>query len=137
MPDSDALAVAIEAARAGGALALAAFRGRLEITSKGGQDIVTQVDTAAEAVICDRLAADFPADSILAEERGQQAGQTRYCWIIDPLDGTHNYAAQLPFWCVAVARYDQETGQPTVGVVYDPLHDELFAARRGGGAMLN
>src|SRR5215212_6549195 len=137
MPDSDALAVAIEAARAGGALALAAFRGRLEITSKGGQDIVTQIDTAAEAAICDLLAAAFPDDAILAEERGRQAGAARHCWIIDPLDGTHNYAAQLPFWCVSIARYDQEAGRPDLGVIYDPLHDELFAAVHGAGATLN
>jgi myo-inositol-1(or 4)-monophosphatase len=137
MPEPDPRTVAIAAAREAGALARAAFRGRREITSKGGQDIVTEIDHAAEAAICARLAAAFPADAILAEERGSQGGRARYCWVIDPLDGTHNYAAQLPFWCLSIARYDQEAGRPEVGVIYDPLHDELFAAGRGGGAMLN
>jgi myo-inositol-1(or 4)-monophosphatase len=137
MPDQDPRTVAIAAAREAGALARAAFRGRREITSKGGQDIVTEIDHAAEAAICARLAAAFPDDAILAEERGRQGADARYCWIIDPLDGTHNYAAQLPFWCIAIARYDQQAGQPTVGVIYDPLHDELFAAGRGAGATLN
>src|SRR5262249_16784730 len=137
MPTPDPLTLAGAAAREAGALARAAFRGTLQVTSKGGQDIVTQVDTAAEAAICARLRAAFPQDAILAEEGGGGAGTARYCWIIDPLDGTHNYAAQLPFWCVAIARYDQEADQPAIGVIYDPLHDELFAARRGAGATLN
>ena len=137
MPEHDPRTVAIAAAHEAGALARAAFRGRREIMSKGGQDIVTEIDHAAEAVICARLTAAFPDDALLAEERGRQGGNARYCWIIDPLDGTHNYAAQLPFWCVAIARYDQEAGRPTVGVIYDPLHEELFTAVRGGGATLN
>ena len=137
MGEPDPLQVAVEAAREAGALALGAFRGRLEISSKGGSDIVTQIDTASEAAICARLAAAFPGDAILAEERGRQGGDAAFGWVIDPLDGTHNYAAQLPFWCVSIARVDQATGRPEIGVVYDPLHDELFAAWRGGGATLN
>jgi myo-inositol-1(or 4)-monophosphatase len=137
MSDADALLVATAAAREAGALARDAFRSPLEIASKGEQDIVTQVDHAAEALICDLVQAAFPADAILAEERGQQDGTSGYCWIIDPLDGTHNYAAQLPFWCISIARYDERAQHPEVGVIYDPLHDELFAAVRGEGATLN
>ncbi len=137
MTEPDAMLIATAAAREAGALARASFRGTLQISSKGGQDIVTEVDHATEALICDLVRAAFPADAILAEERGKQAGTSGYCWIIDPLDGTHNYAAQLPFWCISIARYDEHDGHPEIGVIYDPLHDELFAATRGGGATLN
>lgn len=137
MSESDALLIATAAAREAGALARAAFRQPRQITSKGGQDIVTEVDHASEALICDLVRAAFPADAILAEERGRQAGTSGYCWIVDPLDGTHNYAAQLPFWCISIARYNEQTQHPTVGVIYDPLHEELFAATQGGGATLN
>jgi myo-inositol-1(or 4)-monophosphatase len=137
MSEPDAMLIADAAAREAGALARDAFRRPLLVSPKGEKDIVTEVDHATEALICDVLQAAFPTDAILAEERGRREGTSGYCWIIDPLDGTHNYAAQLPFWCISIARYDERAQHPEVGVIYDPLHEELFAATQGGGATLN
>ncbi len=148
------LGVAEEAARAAGAVALQGFRTPLEIRSKGGSDIVTQYDNAAEEVAIAAVRAHFPTHSFLAEESGasdapQDAGSAMddlaegdpahraFRWIIDPIDGTHNYASQIPFWCVSVAVVDLATNAILVGVVYDPLHQELFAASLGKGATLN
>jgi myo-inositol-1(or 4)-monophosphatase len=148
------LEVAEEAARAAGAVALHGFRTALDIRSKGGSDIVTQYDNAAEEVAIATVRAHFPTHSFLAEESGssdapQDAGSAlddlseddpahrAFRWIIDPIDGTHNYAAQIPFWCVSVAVLDLATNSLLVGVVYDPLHQELFAASLGKGATLN
>ncbi len=132
-----ARAVALDAARAAGEIAHRAFLQPRVITAKGTNDIVTEVDVAAEEAIVQRIRAAFPDDGILAEERGRRAGGSPYLWIIDPLDGTHNYAAQLPFWCVSIARYNTATAQMELGVIADPLHDEVFVAERGAGATLN
>jgi myo-inositol-1(or 4)-monophosphatase len=148
------LAVAEEAARAAGAVALRGFRTPLEVRSKGGSDIVTQYDNAAEEVAIATVRTHFPTHSFLAEESGssdisQDAGSAvdalpdgdlahkAFRWLIDPIDGTHNYAAQIPFWCVSVAVVDLATNTILVGVVYDPLHQELFAATLGKSATLN
>ncbi|HEX6605958.1 MAG TPA: inositol monophosphatase family protein [Chloroflexia bacterium] len=128
---------AVEAATAAAAIAHEGFLAPRQITAKGHNDIVTEIDLAAEETICRALGAAFPADGILAEERGQSAGDSPYLWIIDPLDGTHNYANQLPFWCVSIARYNSETRQVELGVIADPLHGETYVAERGQGATLN
>jgi myo-inositol-1(or 4)-monophosphatase len=137
---AELLPVAEEAARAAGIVALQGFRGQLDIRSKGGQDIVTQYDTAAEEAALAVITAHFPDHAILAEESGASShppGSSPYLWAIDPIDGTHNYAMQLPFWCSSVAVLDAESGQVRAGVVYDPLHGEIFSAVEGGGAQLN
>jgi myo-inositol-1(or 4)-monophosphatase len=137
------LAVAEETARAAGGVALEGFRGVMEVRSKGGKDIVTEYDTAAEEAALRVIRLRFPDHAILAEESGASvgsevaAGGARWVWTVDPIDGTHNYAMQLPFWCTAVAVADMQTGLVESGVVYDALHGELFAATRGGGATLN
>lgn len=137
---SHLLAVAEKAARAAGTVALNGFRGPMEVRSKGGKDIVTQYDTAAEEAALEVIHAAFPNHAILAEESGHRAGseshEAAYTWAVDPIDGTHNYAAQLPFWCVSVAVLDG-SGEVVAGVVYDPLHGEVFTATRGGGSFLN
>ncbi|MEP6774094.1 MAG: inositol monophosphatase family protein [Chloroflexota bacterium] len=130
---------ACEAAKAAGAVALLGFRGPLEIRSKGGTDIVTQYDTAAERAALAVLQGHFPDHTYLAEESGQSNGEgggDRLLWLVDPIDGTHNYANQLPFWCVSVAVASSE-GEILASAVYDPLHEELFTATQGGGATLN
>jgi len=132
-----ALDTAIEAAQTAGAIARAAFLQPRTVTAKGENDFFTEVDIAAEAAICDLVLARFPADGILAEERGRSTGSSDYIWIIDPLDGTINYTNQIPYWCVSVARHNTATGQTEIGVVFDALHDELFVATHGGGATLN
>ncbi|MGI8586359.1 MAG: inositol monophosphatase family protein [Chloroflexia bacterium] len=128
---------AIAAARAAGAISRRGFLEPRTVKPKGPHDIVTEIDEASEDAICDLLLSAFPDDGLLAEERGRYPGRSPYTWVIDPLDGTFNYAAQLPFWCVSIARYNRTTEQVELGVVFDPLHDELFVAERGKGATLN
>jgi myo-inositol-1(or 4)-monophosphatase len=140
------LRVAETAARDAGRVALEGYRGPLEILSKGGKDIVTQYDTAAEWAALAVIKSHFPDHAILAEESGHSEGgeapgarraSARWLWAIDPIDGTHNYASQLPFWCVSIAVADADLGRVVAGVVFDPVHDELFSASLGGGAFLN
>ncbi|MCP4542030.1 MAG: inositol monophosphatase [Chloroflexi bacterium] len=104
---------------------------------KGVVNPVTETDTAAEEVIVNRLRAAFPGHRILAEEGGGDEWHTPGppTWVIDPLDGTNNFAHGFPHVGVTVALLDD--GQPVVGVVHDPLRDETFAATAGGGATLN
>ena len=129
-----------QAATSAGAVALEGYRGVLEIASKGGTDIVTQYDHAAEAAALGVLRARYPHHSFLAEESGASGAQESehdLVWMVDPIDGTHNYANQLPFWCVSVAVADRRSSHALAGAVYDPLHQELFSAHQGGGATLN
>ncbi len=130
---------ACEAAKAAGDVALLGFRGSLDIRSKGGTDIVTQYDEEAERAALAVLQGHFPDHAYLAEESGKSSGtgdEHSLIWMVDPIDGTHNYANQLPFWCVSVAVTSPE-GDVLACAVYDPLHEELFTATQGGGATLN
>ena len=98
---------------------------------KGLVDLVTEADQASEALIAERLLAAFPDDSLLAEEgyRQRRALTPTRLWIVDPLDGTTNFAHGHPVFAVSIALMVAGVGQ--VGVVYDPLRDELFAASAG------
>lgn len=133
--------VAVEAARAAGEVALSGFRGELQVRSKGHKDIVTQYDTQAEDAAIGVIKKQFPGHGFLAEESGAKqaddASQPHYLWVIDPIDGTHNYAMQLPFWCCSVGVVDTGAGAVVAAAVYDPVHEELFTATVGGGAYLN
>jgi len=91
-------------------------------------DIVTASDKAAERAACDTIWSRIPASRILGEEGGWQ-GEGDTTWIIDPIDGTSNFASGLPFFCVSIAAYHK--GEPVCGVVYDPVREELFMANRG------
>lgn len=134
-PDDAALAVAIAAARAAGAVLRDAFEGELTIEHKSSEiDLVTTADRAAEAVVLEHLRRAFPDDAIVAEESGAHVGGARR-WIVDPLDGTTNFAHRFPHFSVSIACYVGDVG--LVGVVYDPLRDELFAAAAGHGAWLD
>lgn len=137
--DPTLLQTAIEIARRAGAIQLARRTGKVQIDKKSAIDLVTQVDLEIEAVCRDLLAERFPDHAVLAEEfpnRPETAlGSSSYCWIIDPLDGTVNYAHGLPLYCCSVAL--EVSGQLEIGVVFDPNRDELFVAERGGGARLN
>lgn len=108
----------------------------LAITSKSASiDLVTEVDRACEALIVEAIRATFPADAILAEEGGVGAAEgAEFRWVIDPLDGTTNFAHGFPRFCVSIGV--ERRGERTLGVVYDPLLDERFEAVRGGGAWL-
>ncbi|HZB46152.1 MAG TPA: inositol monophosphatase family protein [Pyrinomonadaceae bacterium] len=129
---------AIQTAREAGRVLAEKF-GRVTITHKGDIDIVTEADLAAERLIVERVRSYHPRHAVLAEEAGEViavgGGEAEYKWIVDPLDGTTNYAHGYPVFCVSIAL--EHEGEIVVGVVYDPLRDEVFAAERGEGATLN
>jgi myo-inositol-1(or 4)-monophosphatase len=128
--------VAIEVARAAGDLLRRELLGPRRIAYKGSPtNLVTEMDARAEALIVDGLLAAFPDDAILAEERGARAGRSDRRWIVDPLDGTTNYAHGLPVYGVSIAL--EIGGRVELGVVYDPSHAELYVAERGRGAVCN
>jgi myo-inositol-1(or 4)-monophosphatase len=128
--------LAIELAHAAGDLLRSELLGPRRIAFKGSPtNLVTEMDARAEAVIVDRLLGAFPDDAILAEERGAQAGRSGRRWIIDPLDGTTNYAHGVPIFGVSIAL--EVGGRVQLGVVYDPNQRELFVAERGAGAFCN
>jgi myo-inositol-1(or 4)-monophosphatase len=128
------LASAEAAARVGGTVLRDAFTGLRTISYKGGIDLVTDADKASEAAVLGFLRERHPNHSVLAEESGA-SGAGEHRWIVDPLDGTTNYAHQLPHFCVSVA-VEGPSGL-LAGAVYDPLKDELFSAARGRGATCN
>ncbi|MBV9083217.1 MAG: inositol monophosphatase [Acidobacteriaceae bacterium] len=129
----DFLDAAIEIAREAGQVLLA-HRG-VAFELKGEHDLVTAADRASEQLIMKRLKQRFPTHGIVAEEGGRAEMHADMRWYVDPLDGTTNFAHGFPMWNVtlALARNDEVI----VGVVYDPLNRELFAAERGSGARLN
>jgi myo-inositol-1(or 4)-monophosphatase len=113
------------------------------IDFKSAKDVVTEVDHLSEALIIDAIRDTFPGDGIIAEESGEHvtaagnaptAGIGR-AWIIDPLDGTINYANGIPFFCVSIGLV--EAGRPVVGVIHDPIRGETYAASEGGPATLD
>ena len=130
---------AIQTAREAGRVLVEKFGRAIEVKSKGDIDLVTEADLAAERLIVERVRSYFPRHALLTEEAGALVavgGQdAEYKWIVDPLDGTTNYAHGYPAFCVSIAL--EHEGRRLVGVVYDPLRDEMFAAERGGGATLN
>lgn len=126
---------AIDAALAAGKLIKSSVGKVKKITYKGRINIVTDVDKRSEAMIIKKILSVFPDHSILAEEIGAQDRCCGYKWIIDPLDGTTNFAHSFPFFCVSIGL--EKDGDIILGVVYDPARDELFFAQRGRGAYLN
>jgi myo-inositol-1(or 4)-monophosphatase len=127
---------AAQLARDAGAVLRDRFGQPHDVRFKGTIDMVTEADQAAEALIADRLREAY-ADHLLLCEEGSQgtASSSRHRWVIDPLDGTTNFAHGLPTFAVSIAL--EEAGHPIIGVVYDPMRDELFVSHRGGGATLN
>jgi myo-inositol-1(or 4)-monophosphatase len=130
---------AIQTAREAGKILADKFGRALQVSNKGDIDLVTEADLAAERLIVERIRSYHPRHRILTEESGDvaEAGSATdaHKWIIDPLDGTTNYAHGYPVFCVSIAL--EHEGRIVVGVVYDPARDELFAAERGEGATLN
>ncbi len=127
--------VAILAARAGARILRRGFGQTQRISRKGLVDLVTEQDRRSEEAIVQIIQSAFPNHAILAEERGEAGVPSRHRWIVDPLDGTTNYAHGYPVFCVSVA-YEKE-GQVDVGVIVDPLRREVFVAERGQGVTLN
>jgi myo-inositol-1(or 4)-monophosphatase len=129
------LSTAVEIAREAGALLIQLFKRPHEISYKRPSDIVTDADRRSEALILERLRSHFPKHAVVAEEGGGQKTGSDYCWYVDPLDGTTNFAHGFPVFCVSLGlAYRDEV---VAGVVYDPTRDELFTAERGAGAYLN
>ncbi|TLN23859.1 inositol monophosphatase [bacterium] len=125
----------IELARAAGEILRAGYGQDHQVRYKGLIDLVTEVDQRSEALLLERIRANYPGDTIVTEEGGRFEGANGHSWIIDPLDGTVNYAHGIPIFAVSIA-YAVDR-QVMLGVVYDPLRDEVFAAERGKGAWLN
>ncbi len=126
---------AVEAARAGGAVLLEELGRERRVEYKGAIDLVTDADRRSEETIVSALCARFPNHQIISEEGARVAGNASYRWIVDPLDGTTNYAHCYPHFSVSIAL--EKDGQLAVGVVYDPVRQEMFTARAGAGAYLN
>lgn len=128
--------VAIKAAKEAGEHALNRMGHLREVSHKGGpNDLVTDVDKKCEEIIISKIKKEFPLHSILAEESGEQLVGDVFKWIIDPLDGTTNYAHGFPVFCISIGVVYNNSVK--VGVVYDPTRDELFTAEEGNGAFLN
>jgi myo-inositol-1(or 4)-monophosphatase len=131
----DYLNLAIDLAKKAGKLQMERLESEHTIELKGSINLVTEVDKASEKLIIDGIKEKFPDHNILAEESGTTKTESDFWWIIDPLDGTTNYAHQFPFFCVSIGL--EKAGELIAGVIYDPNRDELFAAERGKGATLN
>lgn len=129
------LEFAISVAKEAGALLRDRVNTNFTVSHKGAIDLVTEVDVASETLIRERLSTRYPRHQILAEEGGLADSSSDYRWIVDPLDGTTNFAHGYPVFCVSIAL--EHRGEVVLGVVYDPMRDEMFAAERGGGAALN
>jgi myo-inositol-1(or 4)-monophosphatase len=125
---------AIDVARRAGALLREGYGQTHRIHHKGEIDLRTEFDLRSEQLILDELKRAFPEDAVLAEESGSR-GTGDFGWIIDPLDGTTNFAHGIPFFSVSIA--GTYRGELRFGVVYDPMRDELFQAMAGEGAVLN
>ncbi|MCI0610775.1 MAG: inositol monophosphatase [Anaerolineae bacterium] len=134
-------------AREAGAILRAGYEKEHQVNYKGVIDLVTEVDHQSEAFLLEKIQKDFSDHHIFSEESGVIQGNDQHIWYIDPLDGTVNYAHHIPIFCVSIA-YASRTGAssaPTaplsasliLGVVYDPMRDEMFTAERGKGGYLN
>jgi myo-inositol-1(or 4)-monophosphatase len=130
-----ALEVAAEAARKAGEVLKTHFREKTQVKYKGRANIVTDVDLQSEEVLKSFLLAEYPDHSILSEESQAIVGNSSYKWILDPLDGTNNYSFGIPFFSIVIALTKGK--DVLLGIVHDPLRDEMFSARKGNGAVLN
>ena len=139
----DELLFARDLANRAGRLLMERYERVERIDYKSARDVVTEVDHLSEALIIDAIRAEHPDDGIVAEESGEHAAAAGHAptagvgraWVIDPLDGTINYANGIPFFCVSLALV--EAGRPVVGVIHDPIRGETFAASDDGPATLD
>ena len=139
---ADELAFATDLARRAGAILLDSYERVQRIDYKSKRDVVTDADYASERLIIQAIKERYPDDAILAEESGEHAGMLRddgsgngRTWVIDPLDGTVNYANGIPFYCVSIGLVVDD--RPSVGVVLDPARDDLYSAAVDGPALLD
>ena len=139
---ADELAFATDLARRAGATLMDSYERLERIDYKSKRDVVTNADYASERLVIDAIKDRFPGDAILAEESGAHAGVLRddgshngRSWVIDPLDGTVNYANGIPYYCVSIGLVVDD--RPSVGVVFDPARDDLYSATADGPAALD
>ena len=130
-----ALEVCESAARRAGELVLNRFRTDVEVSFKGRANVVTDADLASERLILDYVRDEYPDFGVLSEESDPVPGSSPYTWVVDPIDGTRNFAEGIPHFCIVVAIANGE--QVVAGVTYDPVRDELFSAQQGSGAYLD
>ncbi|HOL71376.1 MAG TPA: inositol monophosphatase family protein [Bryobacteraceae bacterium] len=129
------LETAMEIAREAGALLANYFERRIGYQLKGEYDLVTEADRASEKLVVERLHSHFPSHSVVAEEGTGQQRCSEFCWYVDPLDGTTNFAHGFPAFNVTLAL--EQAGELVAGCIFDPIRQEMFAAERGSGAYLN
>jgi len=129
------LETATDIAREAGALLANYFERRIPFELKGDFDLVTEADRASEKLVVERLRSHFPQHGIVAEEGGGHQSSSDYCWYVDPLDGTTNFAHSFPMFNVTLGL--ECAGEMVAGVIYDPIRREMFTAERGAGAYLN
>ncbi|MGI8657907.1 MAG: inositol monophosphatase family protein [Candidatus Limnocylindria bacterium] len=139
---ADELAFTTDLARRAGAILTDSYERLERIDYKSKRDVVTNADYASERLVIDAIKSRYPDDAILAEESGEHAGVLRddgshngRTWVIDPLDGTVNYANGIPYYCVSIGLVVDDV--PAVGVVFDPARDDLYAAAADGPATLD
>ena len=139
---SDELAFATDLAGRAGDILLRSYERVERIDYKSKRDVVTDADYASERLVVDAIRARYPDDAILAEESGEHAGVLRRdgsgngrIWVVDPLDGTVNYANGIPYYCVSIGLVVSD--RPAVGVVLDPARDDLYTATADGPALLS
>lgn len=130
-----AMEIATEAARKAGEILLKSFVGEKHIRVKGQGNLVTDADILSEKLILGYLHTEYPDFGIISEESEGVSSQSGYTWLVDPLDGTNNFSFGIPFFsvCIALAQEDRIL----LGIIYDPLRQELFHAVEGGGTYLN
>lgn len=139
---ADELAFATDLARRAGGILTESYERLERIDYKSKRDVVTDADYASERLVLDAIRATYPDDAILAEESGEHAGVVREdgshngrTWVVDPLDGTVNYANGIPYYCVSIGLVVDD--RPSVGVIFDPARDDLYAATADGPATLD
>lgn len=139
---ADELNFTVDLARRAGTILTDSYERLDRIDYKSKRDVVTNADYASERLVIDAIKARYPGDAILAEESGEHAGVLRddgshngRTWVIDPLDGTVNYANGIPFFCVSIGLVVDDV--PTVGVVFDPARNDLYSAAVDGPAILD
>jgi len=131
----EAFEVATEAARQAGEILKTHFREERQVQYKGRANIVTDADLRAENALKSLLQTEFPDHNIISEESDPVRADSDYTWILDPLDGTNNYSFGIPFFSTVIAL--KSSSDILLGMVYDPLRDELFAAQKDKGSTLN
>ncbi|HDQ73029.1 MAG TPA: inositol monophosphatase [Chloroflexi bacterium] len=129
------LQTAIEATHRAGRVIAKRYPETRDVSVKGYRDIVTATDREAEDAILNVIQERFPDHAILSEEAGEVGSESEYTWVVDPLDGTSNYAHRIPVFSVSIGVLSQ--GTPMIGVIHDPLRQQTFVAERDGGARLN